>query len=122
MIPVKCRVGINEVASGQDEYGVPLTFFDGEEHHPDLAEDAISTAQNEVILHLDGNTQSVSGPANLDGWEREVPRHSLVVELLCKTLSELPDFAANLSQLRSFEESLLVAGQFHHPLRPSQKS
>ena len=63
VVPVRCQVGITEFATGQDEHGTPLTFYDGEAHHPDLATDAISTAQNEVFLQLNGDIPSISGPA-----------------------------------------------------------
>lgn len=107
VIPIKCRVGVTEFASGQDEYGQPVMFFDGEVHRHDLTADAVSTAQNKVILHLDGITLAVSGPALISTDERVgFVRCSLVVDLLCTTLVELPDFIANLDHLRSFEESL----------------
>jgi len=107
VVPVRCRVGITEIATGQDEHGAPLTFYDGEAHRPDLAADAISAAQNEVFLQLDGDIPFISGPALISTDENaSFACYPVVVELLCTTLADLPDFAANLAHLRSFEASL----------------
>ena len=107
MVPVKCRVGVSEIATGQNENGAPLTLFDGVMYRPDLTADAISIAQNQVILNLHGNSLSVSGPTLLSTDESVTfTCNPVVVELLCTTLAEFPDFAANIAQLRAFEESL----------------
>ncbi|HXG11884.1 MAG TPA: hypothetical protein VNK04_19160, partial [Gemmataceae bacterium] len=43
--PVKChRYTASEVATGQDAKGNPVTFFNGEEFHTDLAAEAIAAA------------------------------------------------------------------------------
>lgn len=117
MTPVQCRrYTASEVATGQNEHGNPVTFFDGEAFRSDLAAEAISAAQNQTLLYLDGVALPVAGPALLSTDESMAYiRHPVVVDLLCTTIAELPDFAANLACSRMFED--LIRGDWPQPPR-----
>ena len=113
--PVKChRYTASEVATGQDAKGNPVTFFNGEEFHTDLAAEAIAAAQNQTLLYLDGVSLPVAEPTLLstDGSVAFV-RYSVIVDLLCMTMAELPDFTANLACSRAFED--MIRGDWARP-------
>lgn len=108
-LPVECQVvTITEMASGQTEQGAPATLFNGEACHYDPIISVISASQNEANLICATENHHVDNQFIITTYKQSVINcYNVVIELLCQTFAELPDFIANLSYLRSFEESLI---------------
>jgi hypothetical protein len=104
IFPVECRVaGVTEIALSEDEYGNPVTLYNGE-RLPDLTLEELAFSQD-VKLNLDADVELGAGPALLTTDSRaRFGRQAVEVEIIPASIAQLPDFQADIVYQRWSED------------------
>lgn len=107
-IAVQCQLAmISELACADDGDGNLITLFDGEPARHDIAADAVDYAENRVTLRFLDHDLPLGGSALLTTEpDRSFVRRHVVLDVLPRTLAEVPDFVAGTVEGRDFEDLL----------------